>query len=67
MDSSGYVYGTGTYNNVNDPYDTLCLPSSCEYLVNIYDVSPFGECAYVLWEVINNTGDTLATNITCTE
>ena len=51
-DSSGTIYGSGTYTDATDAYDTLCVPSSCDLQVEIYHVSPYGQCSEIIWQIL---------------
>jgi hypothetical protein len=63
-DSAGAIWNGGTCNDTIQ-IDTLCIPDGCNYTVNLFNVSPFGGCYFVLWEILDMNGDTLAQNPSC--
>ena len=66
IDANGTVIASGA--NVDESsIDTLCLPASCDYQVMMEGISPYGGCELAIWTLSNQSGEELATNITCDE
>jgi hypothetical protein len=66
IDANGVVIASGT-NNAESSTDTLCLPADCNYQVMMDGVSPYGGCELALWTLTSESGEELATNISCDE
>tara|TARA_B100000780_G_scaffold61349_1_gene39541 strand:- start:226 stop:5196 length:4971 start_codon:yes stop_codon:yes gene_type:complete len=66
VDANGTVIASGT-NDEESSTDTLCLPSSCNYQVMMEGISPYGGCELAIWSLLSDSGEELATNISCDE
>jgi len=66
VDANGTVIASGT-NNTESSTDTLCLPASCNYQVMMEGISPYGGCDLAIWTLSNESGEELASNISCDE
>ena len=68
LDANGTIIVSGT-NNTESSTDTLCLPASCNYqvMMDVDGVSPYGGCELAIWTLSNDSGEELASNISCDE
>ena len=66
IDANGTVIASGA-NVEESSIDTLCLPADCNYQVMMDGISPYGGCELALWTLSNDSGEDLASNISCDE
>lgn len=66
IDANGQVLASGT-NDAITSVDTLCLPANCNYQVLIEGISQYGGCEAIIWNLTNEYGEELASNISCDE
>jgi len=66
VDANGTIIVSGT-NNTESSTDTLCLPASCNYqvMMDMDGISPYGGCELAIWTLSNDSGEELASNISC--